>query len=266
LSIREKYGGTIIAPKNGVKEGLRALRKGIFLGIVGDQGMPDSGYSFPFLGRRAWTTTAPALLSYKTSCPIIFAATKRTPYGYAIRYGDPIWPNLSQPIDTEVVRIMNQVLTQLQESILASPSEWLWQHNRWKQQTPKILYKRFRRDCVYLVMPTEKAAFYAVFPHLSTLRSIYHNAFVFIAAPAWSQGEKWIESDAIFFYEKVEETLRKDYRYKLVFDFLGYPPLAKFYERLSAFEVLTLDGLRAIAKEPVNDLSDLFLQALCRKR
>ena len=77
LSIRQKKGGRIIAPRNAVKEGLRALRKGVFMGIVGDQGMPDSGYSFPFLGRRAWTSTAPALLSYKTNSPIIVATTSR---------------------------------------------------------------------------------------------------------------------------------------------------------------------------------------------
>ena len=96
VSIREKNGGKIIAPRNAVREGLRALRKGAFIGIVGDQGMPDSGYSFPFLGRRAWSSTAPALLSYKTNCPIIFAATRRVRGGYEfailIRFG-PITRN-----------------------------------------------------------------------------------------------------------------------------------------------------------------------------
>ena len=98
VSIREKNGGKIIAPRNAVKEGLRVLRKGVFMGIVGDQGMPDSGYSFPFLGRRAWTTTAPALLAYKTHCPIIVATTRRVKGGYRIRYSDPIWPNLEESL------------------------------------------------------------------------------------------------------------------------------------------------------------------------
>ncbi len=133
LSIREKNGGKIVPPRNAVKEGLRALKKGHFIGIVGDQGMPDSGYSFPFLGRRAWTSTAPALLAYKTNSPIIFAATRRTRGGYRIRYHEPIWPDLTQPVEHEVVRMMDQTLTLLQESIKLSPGEWLWQHNRWKQ-------------------------------------------------------------------------------------------------------------------------------------
>jgi Kdo2-lipid IVA lauroyltransferase/acyltransferase len=92
VSIRERHGGTIIAPRNAVREGLRALRKGVFMGIVGDQGMPDSGYSFPFLGRRAWTSiqrlpsspTAPTapLSSRKPAAlkPAIAFATP-TPFG-----------------------------------------------------------------------------------------------------------------------------------------------------------------------------------------
>lgn len=45
ISIREKFGGTMIPPPNALKEGLRALKSGKFLGIVGDQGMPNSGFS-----------------------------------------------------------------------------------------------------------------------------------------------------------------------------------------------------------------------------
>ena len=40
VSMREKYGGKIIAPNQAIKEGLRGLKKGAFLGIVGDQGCP----------------------------------------------------------------------------------------------------------------------------------------------------------------------------------------------------------------------------------
>ena len=59
VSIREKYGGTIIPPRQAIKGGLRALKQGKFLGIVGDQGMPESPYAFDFFGRRAWTTPCP---------------------------------------------------------------------------------------------------------------------------------------------------------------------------------------------------------------
>jgi len=53
VSIRQKKGGRIITPKNALREGLRNLKKGVFLGVVGDQGMPDSSYYYPFFGRSS---------------------------------------------------------------------------------------------------------------------------------------------------------------------------------------------------------------------
>jgi KDO2-lipid IV(A) lauroyltransferase len=265
LSIREKNGGKIIAPRNALKEGLRALRKGHFIGIVGDQGMPDSGYSFPFLGRRAWTSTAPALLAYRTNSPIIFAATKRISSGYQIRYHEPIWPNLDQPVEQEVIRMMDQTLTLLQESIKHSPGEWLWQHNRWKQQTTHNLYKRFRQDCVCIILP--EVGFTEIAPHLTTLKEIYSLAFLFLLVPEKHRGSSLIEADEIIYYNQLEETLLPDLRFKLIFNFTTYQKIHAHYEKLSAFEILDLPTLKNLASQhlqPHHTLSDIFKRALCR--
>ena len=269
LSIREKNGGSIIAPRNAVKEGLRALRKGIFMGIVGDQGMPDSGYAFPFLGRRAWTSTAPALLAYKTQCPIIFAATRRVPGGYRIRYSDPIWPDVAKPVEEEVIRMMNQLLTLLQESIKDSPGEWLWQHNRWKQQTPQILYKRFRQDCICLILPEDPLQFEMFKEHLPTLKMIYPLVFFSLLVPERYRGESLMEADETIYYRSIEETLLNDYRFKLVFNFTSYEKIQKHYEKLSAFEVIDSETFRRLAapnlpKELANNWSEIFKRSLCR--
>ncbi len=268
LSIREKNGGRIIAPRNAVKEGLRALRKGIFMGIVGDQGMPDSGYSFPFLGRRAWTSTAPALLAYKTNSPIIVATTRRTREGYRILYSDPIWANQKEPSETEVVRMMNESLTCLQNSIKESPGDWLWQHNRWKQQTPQILYKRFRYDCICVILPDEPDAFEKIQPHLSTLKEIYASNFLFLLVPAAYKNRVLIDVDEIVYYSNRKELKLRDYRFKLVYNFSSYS-IAKHYLSLSAFEVIDLPLLEELAqphltKEEPYTLSDIMKRALCR--
>lgn len=266
LSIREKNGGKIIDPRNALREGLRALKRGTFLGIVGDQGMPNSNYSFPFFGRRAWTSTAPALLAYKTGSPILFATTKRTPTGYKTHYSDPIWPCLEQSIETEVPRLMDAALTLLQESVRISPDEWLWQHNRWKQHTPQTLYKPFRHDSVCIVLPENPQA---LLPHLATLKTIYAKSFLFLFAPASLQGTPLIEVDEIFYYHTLAETLRPDHRFKLLFNFTDYTPLNTHYQHLSCFKTLTLATLHTLAKPhlPQNwdgNLSDLVKRALCR--
>jgi len=265
LSMREKNGGKIVAPRNAVKEGLRALRKGTFIGIVGDQGMPDSGYSFPFLGRRAWTSTAPALLAYKTNCPIIFAATRRVKSGYRIRYFDPIWPDLTQPVEHEVIRMMDKTLTLLQESIKRSPGEWLWQHNRWKQQTTHNLYKRFRQDCICVILP--EVGFEAILPHLPTLKLIYPLVFLFLLVPQKYRDTPIIDADETIYYKTLDQTLLNDLRFKLIFNFTDYKPIHDHYERLSAFEVLDLATLKELAAQHLQShhtLSDIFKRALCR--
>lgn len=268
VSIREKNGGKIIAPRNAVREGLRALRQGIFMGIVGDQGMPDSGYSFPFLGRRAWTSTAPALLACKTLSPIIVATTRRVKNGYCIHYSDPLWPEKEAPLETEVVRLMNEALTLLQESIKRSPGEWLWQHNRWKQQTPQILYKRFRYDCLCVILPDQADAFHSIYPHLSTLKQIYPTDFLFLLIPIQFQHLPFIEADELIFYCHPKELLLRDYRFKLIYNFSSYP-VKDHYEKFSAFEVLDLPALQELAapylpKEELNNVSEVLKRALCR--
>ena len=266
LRIRQKKGGRIIAPRNAVKEGLRALRKGVFMGIVGDQGMPDSGYSFPFLGRRAWTSTAPALLSYKTESPIIVATTRRVKGKYLIHYSDPIWPDSKKPLESEVIRLMDHSLTLLQESIKLSPGEWLWQHNRWKQQPPGILYKRFRQDCVCIILPDNDEEFHAIVPHLQTLKQIYPLNFLFLVVPERLRYIPLCEADETIFYRLPKEILLKDYRFKLIFNFTPYS-IAKHYEKLSVFEILDIPTLQTLAEPHLgekSDLSDVFKKALCR--
>lgn len=269
LSIRQKYGGKIIASRNAVAQSLRALRAGFFVGIVGDQGMPSSGYSFPFLGRKAWTSTAPALLSHKTNTPIIFASTKRTPNGYTIHYSDPIWPDLSQPIEKEVVRIMDQLLTLLQESIQKNPGEWLWQHNRWKQQTPQNVYKQFRYDSVCIILPSEPEAFYPIYHALSTLKEIYSVDFLCLLIPSAFRHLPLIEVNETIYYSNAKEMFINDLRCKLIFNFTNHKSINRHFKKLSGMKILDLPTLKKLARPHLSqkqeqELPEIFKRALCR--
>lgn len=152
LRLRQKFGGTIITPKDAYRASVKALREGKFLGVVGDQGMPDSGYSDLFLGRLAWTSPLPALLSKRTGCPIMVATIRREKKKYIIHYSNPIEP--SGDIEAQ----MKQTLKLFQDSIKAHPSQWLWIHNKWKQQPPGRLKKGFRFDSVALIFGNDPEA------------------------------------------------------------------------------------------------------------
>lgn len=270
VSIREKTGGRIIEPQKAIKEGLRSLKKGEFIGIVGDQGMPGSNYFFPFFGRKAWNSTAPALLSYRTNSPIIVATTVRKNGKYFITYSDPIWPKTDEAVDKEVKDLMDKSLKILESSIKEIPDQWLWQHNRWKQQTPHRLKKEFRHDSICIIMPEDRLKLEYISSHLSTLKELYLNDFTSIYLPSsYEKNFDSIKVDEVKKYKSLDDLLVKDYRFKLIFNFSDSKKIKKHYKKLSAFEVVTIEDLLEIAKKQCpegrfEDLSEILISSLCR--
>ena len=270
VSIREKTGGRIISSKKAMREGLNALKRGEFLGIVGDQGMPSSNYSFPFFGRKAWNSTAPALLSYKTGCPIIVATTKREKGKYFITYSDPIWPQNDLGIDKEIKNLMDKSLEILQSSIKEKPDQWLWQHNRWKQQTPHLIRKQFRHDSICIILPEDASKAKYIADHLPSLKKFYTDAFTVLYIPEkFPKNTNQIKVDEIKRYKSLKQILINDYRVKLIFTFSDNKKIKKHYKKLSAFEIVTMNDLLKITKKEcpdknIEDLSELFISSICK--
>lgn len=258
VGIREKFGGTIIPPKQAIKGGLKALKEGKFLGIVGDQGMPESPYAFDFFGRRAWTTPAPAILSYRTGCPIMVATIRREKGHYFIHYSSPIWPDKEKTMEEEIQRMMKASLKLLEEDIRKRPSQWLWQHNRWKQETPLNVYYRYRWDSILILLDRDFDP-----QELHTFREIYPKAFITVMAPEGMDIP--IESEVLR-YRNNRELWMQDYRFKLVFNFTK-EPLSRHFLKQSAFDVLDLDRLKKAAQEHLKEddpFSLLLKKALTR--
>jgi len=266
LSIREKTGGKIVEPKDAIKVGLKSLRKGLFFGILCDQGMPESNYVYPFLGRNAKSSTAPALLAYKTNCPIIVATTKRKAGKYLIHYSDPIWPNLSNPIDKDIKRMMDKSLYLIEESIKKTPSEWLWQHNRWKTQSPKNIYRKFRHDSICIII--DKTFNEDTYP-LSVFREIYADDHLHLISPKDYPIKCANIFNEIINYKKKEELFRYDYRFKIIYNFTKIKSLKRHYLKLSSFEVLSINDIYKYAmlhSFSGKNLSfpDILKRAVCR--
>src|SRR5579862_2237332 len=261
LSIREKFGGKMIAPRNAIREGLKALKSGSFLGIVGDQGMPDSGFSSPFLGRLAWTSPLPAILSHRTGLPIIVATTKRVDGKYIIHYPDPIWPNKDAPLVQEIDRMMKQALHLLEESIKLLPGQWLWSHNRWKQQTQGRVKRLYRQESICVLLPEEKALFDTVNTHLATLREIYPSEFITCKVPRPFAELCQLKDALIEPYDAPNDLLKPELRFKLVFNFTTFSHLDAHYKK-GAFAVLNLKQLKSMAVSTVEDLSSILKEVL----
>ncbi len=262
LGIRQKFGGKIITPKNAFREGLRALKSGSFLGIVGDQGMPDSGFSSSFLGRRAWTSPLPAILAYRTGKPLMVATTKRIEGKYLVHYSEPLWADLSQPMEKEIERLMGKCLSLLEKSIRENPGQWLWQHNRWKQQTPEKLKRKFRHETIAIILPSYKKPFDEIVSHLPLFRELYPYEFITLFVPKEFAGTQKLEEWEVHSYEKEEDLHVRDFSYKLIFNFSDFTSVGSHFLSLGAFEVINFADLQEEANDSSTDFSHILKTAI----
>lgn len=243
LSIRQKYNGKMIAPQNAIREGLKGLKRGAFLGIVGDQGMPDSGYRSHFLGRKAWTSPIAAILSHRTGAPIMVATTQRKEGKYYIHYSDPIWPDTDAPMNQEADRLMKAALSHLESTIREKPGQWLWSHNRWKQQTLDKIKKKFRYEAILIILPSEEQALRPLLSSLSTFREIYPHEFITLYTPKDFSQETCLEEAEIIPYSQESDLLIRDYRFKLIFNLSSSPKVKPHFKKLAAFHIVSFDEL-----------------------
>lgn len=247
LSLREMNGGKIVLPRNAIRQSLRALKEGKFVGIVGDQAFPESSYAYPLFGTRAWTTTMPALLAYRTGCPIVVVMTERLGYRYVLRSSPFLWPDLNRPKEEEIPRLMDVAISYLEKSIQARPEQWMWQHDRWKQQGIDRVKRKYRFGFILIVLPKDPTLFV---PLLSILREIYPKSYLTIFAPEGTSIS--LQNCEIRFYKEEKDLYVRDWRYQLIFDFYDSPPLRRHFLNLGAFQALHLKKMKKIAKEEHN--------------
>ncbi|HEX3142259.1 MAG TPA: lysophospholipid acyltransferase family protein, partial [Rhizobacter sp.] len=125
------------ATLSGVRQMIRALRRGQMVGLLPDQVPPEGmGVWAPFFGRPAYTMTLAARLVQQTGAELLLAWAERLPHGegYVLRFF-PFTEEL--PDDAaESARRINQAMERL---ILQCPQQYLWGYHRYKaprQQAP----------------------------------------------------------------------------------------------------------------------------------
>lgn len=235
LSVREMFGGKIVTPKSAIRQGLKALKEGKFLGIVGDQAYPESPYCYPLFGTRAWTASTPALLAYKTGSPLVVGITRRVNNHYLVTGSSPIWPNLEAPIKEEVPKMMDQAMKLLESSIAELPEQWLWVHDRWKQQGIDHVKRKYRFGFILIILPPNASDFI----HLPPLfKQIYPRSFLTFFVP---KGTKIpLTNCEIKEYSDQKDLYIRDYRFQLILDFYNSKRLRRHFLKLGAFKALTI--------------------------
>jgi KDO2-lipid IV(A) lauroyltransferase len=134
LKMRSKFGAHIISMKEFFPFLIRNRAKNWSLGLNADQSPPpESAYWTKFLNQDTAVFNGPAKIAKKFNYPLVYGRTVRVKRGV---YEIDIKVVCEEPKNFTEEQITEMHLSYLQENILASPSDWLWSHRRWKHKRP----------------------------------------------------------------------------------------------------------------------------------
>jgi KDO2-lipid IV(A) lauroyltransferase len=121
----------------GVRQMLRALRRGEMVGLLPDQVPPlGQGVWAPFFGKPAYTMTLAARLAQQTGAAVGLAWCERLPAGRG--YSIHLAP-LDQALPDDDVAAAAVINASMERAIRALPSQYLWGYNRYKSpRKPRV--------------------------------------------------------------------------------------------------------------------------------
>lgn len=133
VSASRQRPGLLTAPTtlSGVKQLIKALKKGEAVGLLPDQVPPQGmGVMAPFFGRDAYTMTLSVRLVQQTGATVLLAWGERLAWGRGYRVH--VAP-LETPLPSDLTAAANVVNRAMQDLIMQCPTQYLWGYARYKQ-------------------------------------------------------------------------------------------------------------------------------------
>ena len=130
----------------GVRQMIRALRRGEAVGLLPDQVPPEGlGVWAPFFGRPAYTMTLAARLAQQTGATVLLAWGERLPRGagFALHFmplDEPL-PTGGEAAQAESAAVVNRAMERL---IRQRPEQYLWGYDRYKAPRPQAPFEAGR--------------------------------------------------------------------------------------------------------------------------
>lgn len=122
---------TAAADLGGVRQLLRAVKKGQAVGMLPDQVPPEGmGEWLPFFGKNAYTMTLAARLALQPNVCILLAWGERLPLGRG--YCVHVQP-LEHPLPNDLKQAAAQLNLALEQLIRQCPQQYLWGYKRYKK-------------------------------------------------------------------------------------------------------------------------------------
>ena len=120
--------------KTGVREMVKELQKGSFIGLIMDQDPGDQGQLVPFFGYETLTPVGPAAMARMQNVPIIPITIRFDKYTekHAITVHPPIYAEKTDDRKRDIAVTLTTLNEWLEDYIRRYPEDWFWLHNRWK--------------------------------------------------------------------------------------------------------------------------------------
>ena len=122
----------------GVRQMIRALRRGEAVGLLPDQVPPEGmGVWAPFFGRPAYTMTLATRLVQQTGAALLMIWAERLPQGqgYVLRVAPPARPMPVAAADDAALQLAcaSALNDEMADLIRQAPGQYLWGYHRYKQ-------------------------------------------------------------------------------------------------------------------------------------
>lgn len=118
------------ATLGGVRQMIRALKRGEVVGLLPDQVPPEGlGVWAPFFGKPAYTMTLAARLVQQTGCALLLVWGERLPRGagYRVRVSE-----LGEALPEDPAEAAAAINRAMERLILQCPEQYLWGYHRYK--------------------------------------------------------------------------------------------------------------------------------------
>jgi KDO2-lipid IV(A) lauroyltransferase len=132
-AIRAKTGAEVVDRRNAARVLLRGLSENAVIVLLPDQAvLPREGILVPFIGREAWTTSAPAKMALRYGSTIVFAFCIPEGTRHRLEFEEPIRVDQLSEAERDPVALTRRINDVIARRIEARPELWLWMHDRWK--------------------------------------------------------------------------------------------------------------------------------------
>jgi len=133
LEMREAANLTNIEKSGAVRSSIEVLKQRGILAVLIDQHESRGSVWVDFFGRKAATSTLPAMLALKYEYPVLPAFFYRDESGRSqIKYG-PLFPLIrTGDLQADLLANTQQYVAKIEEEIRKRPGDWLWAHRRWR--------------------------------------------------------------------------------------------------------------------------------------